>query len=111
MSLKEVDKMKYNNDCNINVVSIGEKLEDYLVENKGRFLGDSDEGVEITLNIFAIPPSFYDGNYRLDFEPDSYVPIPKTLFNAREQSYIEGVTTRQPLKYMLGCKVREEGVQ
>ena len=98
--------MKYNNNCNINVVSIGEKLEDYLVENIGRYLDESDEGTKVDLSIATS-----DCHYTLKFDDKTVIGLPKHIFNSREQSYIEGVITRQPLKYMLGCKVKEEGVQ
>ena len=99
--------MKYNNDCNINVVSIGEKVEDYLVENLGRFTDEGDKGQTVVLEA----EHRTDYHYTLVFEDTTDIGLPKTLFNSREQSYIEGVATRQPIVYVLGCKEGGEGEQ
>lgn len=93
--------MKYNEDTNINIISIGEKIEYYLKELVGRCIDEGDEDQIITITT----PSELNYSYTLLFNDTTTLSIDKSRFNPREQKYIEN--TQDKIQFTIGRKVEE----
>ena len=94
--------MKYNDDLCINALTIGEKLETFLIDHiaKGLVAEEADKYKIVTLRLADHTEN--DEFYYTNFDDGTDLRIPTKIFTTREQVCInEGLT---PLKYKLGYK-------
>ena len=94
--------MKYNEDLCVTTLTIGEKLETFLIEHiaKGLVAEEEDKYKIITLRLADHTENIEF--YYIQFDDGTDIRIPISLFAIREQACINEQSI--PLKYKLGYK-------